>query len=397
MKKNCKKKNKECNSKEKKFFDSLENTLNDYDFSGIEGGNFRESLSFLKRAKKSKDINFSKLEGSFKEVFSDTIKIVGRKKQIKHIAIAGNRDVIIEGKKDPDFSKIKSKGFKRALSDAKKITSNQSPENIPITNIEASVENKQAVISEIGSKANIEKLTNFIGVQEQEHANIIGGEKPLQRIFIPNDRELIVQGVDKFIMNPEPQEESIRNIGYYKGEKLKQLVLTFNNTSQNDFVCEVFNPSMPLDYLYSTSLNLNDKISIGGGNVAYSNVLFNLLANPALIVNAKFTFAVSASSTKTMQDQINIPLLFMNQNIQGMERIAPLNIALQYDTMQYAKDIVFFDIMGTLNRPFIPDGMDFFQYTVFAGMTVTMAFFLKQHSIKRFFFPNETKPSKALL
>ena len=60
------------------------------------------------------------------------------------------------------------------------------------------------------------------------------------------------------------------------------------------------------------------------------------------------------------------------------------------------KDIVFFDIMDMLNRPFIPDGMDIIDYTVLPGMTVTMCFFYEQVSLKKVFY-KEAKQTKGLM
>jgi hypothetical protein len=180
-------------------------------------------------------------------------------------------------------------------------------------------------------------------------------------------------------------------MGYYKGKKLKELVLIFNNQSALDFDLEIFNPSMPLDYLYSTSQNLNNKIQVAGGAVQYTDVLFNLLANPTLIPNCKFVFA-GPQVTK----QLSIPLETKNKQITGVEKIEPLNLALKIDTMQVAQDIVFFDMMQSINRPFIPDGMDIIKYTVLAGMTVTMAFFYEQVSLKKVFY-KEARNSKKLL
>ena len=69
------------------------------------------------------------------------------------------------------------------------------------------------------------------------------------------------------------------------------MILTFNNNSAVDFEVQVFNPSMPLDYMFSTGQNINDKVTVGGGVVSYTDVLFNMLANPTLIPNATFVFA----------------------------------------------------------------------------------------------------------
>jgi hypothetical protein len=148
---------------------------------------------------------------------------------------------------------------------------------------------------------------------------------------------------------------------------------------------------MPLDYLYSTSLNLNNKIQVAGGAVAYSDVLFNLLANPALFINAKFVIA-----GPQVQQQLSVPLQVINKSIEGVEKIDPLNVALQIDNMQVQNDMVVFDIMKNLNRPYIPDGMDVVSYKVLAGNTVTMSFWYKQVSLKKVFY-KEARDSRPLL
>ena len=169
------------------------------------------------------------------------------------------------------------------------------------------------------------------------------------------------------------------------------MVLIFNNHTPNDLTLQLFNPSMPLDYLYSTSQNLNNQIQVAGGAVAYSDVLFNLLANPTLVVNAKFILTGPAFNS-----QIAIPLQYINKEITGTVDITPINLALQIDNMQVFDYVVNYDLMGTLNRPFIPDGMDVINYKVLAGMTVTMCFYYKQVSLKKFFF-EEARNSKKLM
>lgn len=159
------------------------------------------------------------------------------------------------------------------------------------------------------------------------------------------------------------------------------MVLIFNNTTPNPFTIELFNPSAPLDYLYNTSQNLNNKIEVAGNQVAYSDVLFNLLANPTIIPNCKFTF-----SGINAQQQRAIPLKVIDREITGEEFIQPLNLDLTIDNMQVAADIVFFDVMKMLNRPFIPDGMDTIEYTVLPNMSVVMAFFFEQKSLKKAFY-----------
>ena len=184
-------------------------------------------------------------------------------------------------------------------------------------------------------------------------------------------------------------------MGYYKGEKLKELVLIINNNTPNDFNFELFNPSMPLDYLFSTSQDLNARILVAGDNkVSYSDMLFNLLANPTLLPNAKF-ICTNPTNQAQADKQFNVPLIFKNKNIAGHEKIHPIQNALNTDIDQQQDQLVYWDIMGTLGRAYIPDGMDVIQYKVLAGNSVVFGFYYKQVSLKRFFF-QEARDKKIL-
>jgi hypothetical protein len=219
-------------------------------------------------------------------------------------------------------------------------------------------------------------------------------EKMINRIIVPDNKKVIVEGVDNFILSNGEDCNSVKNIGYYKCKKLKELIIIMTNDSPNDFNLELFNPSMPMDYLFATSGNLNNKVSVAGGVVSYSDVLYNILANPTHIVNAKFTYA-SANATLT-QNQIAQPMFFKNKRIDGVVKIDPLNTQLQLDIYQFQPDVLFFDFQTALNRPFIPDGMDVIQYKVLAGASVTFSFFYRQKSLKRFFL-DEAKDNRKLL
>jgi hypothetical protein len=230
-------------------------------------------------------------------------------------------------------------------------------------------------------------------------ARIIGDNernpKNISKIIVPNDKKVIVEGVDKFILGQGKNCDDIKNIGYYKCKKLKQLVIIMNNNSKTDFNLELFNPSMPLDYLFATSGNLNNKVTIAGGVVSYSDVLYNILANPTHIVNAQFSYA-DAGAISTVPQQIAQPMFFKNKRVDGVVKVEPLNTQLQLDVYQFQPNVLFFDFQNTLNRPFIPDGMDVIQYKVLAGASVTFSFFYRQKSLKRFFF-SEAKDNKKLL
>lgn len=207
-------------------------------------------------------------------------------------------------------------------------------------------------------------------------------DRTAQRVLVPPERQVIVQGVDNFMLADGPDANSYKNIGYYKGKKLQELNLTFNNDSAIDFNFELFNPSMPMDYLFSTGGNLNNKIQLAGGVAAsYSDVLWYMLANPTLIPSVRMVL-----SGPSVGAQTNIGLTFKNKNIAGEQIVNPLNVPQQIDTQQFQSQVIAFDLMVNLNRPFIPDGMDVINYTVLAGNTVTICFYYKQKQLKKFFW-----------
>jgi hypothetical protein len=213
-------------------------------------------------------------------------------------------------------------------------------------------------------------------------AKLLGNKKQLGKIIVPDDRDVIVEGVSKFILSDKATDNAYRNIGYHKGKKLQELVFIFNNDSALDFNLSLFNPSMPLDYLYSTSQNLNDKIQVAGqSGVSYSDVLFNILANPVLIRSA--TIVISGPQAIAQQ---SVALQVQDKYINGVNDIKPINLSLQIDTMQVDGNMISFNINDVLNRPFIPDGMDVINYTILAGNTVTICFYHEQKSIKKLFY-----------
>lgn len=209
------------------------------------------------------------------------------------------------------------------------------------------------------------------------------GTKNITQVKLPNNKEILIKGVDEFILSQDDAATAIKNIGYYKGKKLKELMLIINNTTPNDIEFELFNPSQPLDYLYSTSGNINDVIKVAGDNkVSYTDLMHNILANPTMIPNAKFV----ASGTQQAQ-QINQPLTFINKNIEGKEMIHPLQNSLNIDIDQQQNEILYWDIEKTLGRVFIPDGMDILKYKVLSGMTVIFGFYFRQIQLKKVFYP----------
>lgn len=315
-------------------------------------------------------IDFSQFNGSdFKSSLNGLNRTVNKRRSqrtpVKRVIVPKGREVIVEGNKRPSGAR---RVAPRSASPTRRMVKN------PI-------------------RSGGVPSSRQVPVQENQSARIIGNGRggTTKRIIVPSSQKVIVEGVDKFILSKGKQEENVKNIGYYKGKKLRELILTMNNNSALDFNVELFNPSEPLDYLFSTSGNLNNKIQVAGDIVSYSDVLFNILANPTHLVNAKFTF-----SGATYQSQINQPLIFKNKRITGEQLVEPMQLALKVDNMQVIQEIVFFDIYNSLNRPFIPNGMDVIQYKVLAGNTVTFAFYYEQKDLRKFFF-KEARESKKLL
>jgi hypothetical protein len=270
---------------------------------------------------------------------------------------------------ETDFSEISGKSYKRSLGKANKRV--QSKQNI---------RKSRRMLPKKPIRKSIKKpLSNKIPVNDGVHTLRGKSGKKISNVVVPSSRKVIVKGVSQFILSQ--QNEGAKKIGYYKGKKLKELNIIVNNLGGTDFTFNLFDPSMPLDYLFSTGNNLNNKITIAGGQISYSDVLFNLLANPALLVKGQLNVAGPTAS-----QQNNQSLFVYNKNIDGTQEICPFNIDLQIDTMQVFSDIVYFDISKTIGRPFIPDGMDVIRYTVLAGNSVTFTFFYTQVSLKKFFY-----------
>lgn len=280
------------------------------------------------------------------------------------------KDDFSKALQDFDFSEVSGKNFRNSFARLNSKIKNKAIHNGKVKSIRDLGRNKP--------------LTNEIGVENW--ANIFGGKKKITKVIVPSDRKTIVEGVSKFILAQDKSSNSLRNIGYYNGKKLQEMVLIFNNNSALDFNLSLFNPSMPLDYLYSTSLNLNDKIEVNGGSVAYSDLLFNIIANPTAVRNAKFVIA-----GPNISGQKNLSLQVQNKFINGISDITPISLALQIDATQVEGWTVNFDISEILKRPFIPNGMDVINYKILAGNTVTMCFYYEQKSITKLFFADARK------
>lgn len=274
---------------------------------------------------------------------------------------------------DINFSQITGKDFKKSF-----------------TNVKSKIKQVKAKVASKPKKP----LTQKIPVRDKAFIDKDRCDiKKIGKVIVPRDRKVIVEGVKNFILNDECND--VKNINFHNGQRLKEIVFVFNNPNPSvNFNLQLFNPSMALDYLYSTSLNLNDQIQVAGGNnVSYTDVLFNLLANPLYIYNSKIIIA-----GPNADQQINIPLRFINKNTGGVQKIHPEQVGLKIDNFQKLRDTInFFCVDKFLNRPFIADGMDIIEYTVLAGNTVTLAFFCKQPLLKDRLFKKEINGNSLLI
>jgi hypothetical protein len=266
---------------------------------------------------------------------------------------------------DIDFSNLKGKTTKEKMKQISKKTA--SAKVVPKKKrLDRSVSKSKKLLAQENVKYQFKKTK---------------GKNVTSSIVLPNNQEVVIKGVDEFILSQKSASQ--KNIGYYKGEKLKELILIINNDSPNDFTIEFFNPSAPLDYLYATTDNLNNKIKVAGDNkVAYSDLLFNILANPIFLPNAKFTL----SGVRAVE-QYNQPMIFKNKNLEGKEKIMPIQNALNFDIYQSQNNVVMWDIEKTLGRLYAPDGMDIMEYTILSGMSVVFGFYYKQISLNKVFIP----------
>lgn len=307
------------------------------------------------------DIDFSAYAGGFKQSLRKVNRKVSSKKQrpkgkIRKISVPANRKVTVQGQKEP----VQRVSRKKEEKPSKPIRKRPKRRKRP---------------------------TKSIGVKES--VELRGRKKKkVSKILVPRDRKVIVKGVNEFMLSDDKDASLIKNIRRYKGEKLKDLIFTFNNSdSALDFDFELFNPSMPLDFLQSTGLNINDKISVNGSaDTKYTDILYNILANPTMLVNAQFVFN-GASLTQQMSQSLK----YNNKSLEAKGILTPQQISLQLDRYQFQNNIVYFNIAEQINRPFCPDGMDVMIYKILAGMTVTFAFYYKQISTKKVYFPAARK------
>lgn len=359
------------------YYDDFDNSLTDIDFSEIRGGNFKKNFAKVSRKLKTKVI----APDGRKVIVEGKDRDLDLPTSGQRIIAPENRKVIVEGVGREEIVKpqVAQKASKRPTAIRKERPQTSKRPQMASPKMMKARPTRQ-----------VRQETQLDGGEKYNVRSNKGNQK-LSRVIVPDDKKVIVQGVSDFILDQSAAANNIKNIGYYKGKKLKELVLTFNNNSALPFELELFNPSMPLDYLYSTSLNLNDKIKVAGGEISYTDVLFNILANSTMIPNAKFVFA----GANVTQQKVE-PIKMINKGITGEQKIYPFNLDLQIDTMQVASDIVAFNFFDTINRPYIPDGMDVMKYRILPNMTVTMAFFFDQISLKKV-FRKEARNDKGLL
>lgn len=306
------------------------------------------------------DFDFIDFDGSFKENFAKV------KSKINKVSVPFGRAVIVEGKTKP------TQLLKKPL-----------PQQA-----------KRSLTRKSSIKSNVPTDVSGIPIQESEAALIKGRNKKLiSKVIIPRERNVIVEGASKLVLSEDKRDNLVKQLGYFQGKKLQELIIEIDNQGESDFPLSLFDPSMPLDYLYNTSQNLNNRIIVGGGALQYSDLMFNILANPPIIHSAYFT--LEGTNSQVLKQEV-LAMQFANKNAQGFKKIDPVNLSLKIDNMQVFNNVIAFELHESLNRPFIPDGMDVINYTIYSGIKATLVFFYEQVHIKDLYY-EEARKSKTLL
>lgn len=309
-------------------------------------------------------IDFSSLSGDFKSSLKKLTKRHAKNStKISKIIAPSNRPVIVEGLKqerevDP---LLYTPELPRKIKQAPKRTS------------------KKKIINSL-------KLDKDWGVNKE--ATIYSdGIKSMAKVIVPRDRNVIIEGMNKFILDKNCGATDIKSIGYCNNKKLKEMVFIINNEGNVDFTAEFFNPSTVLDYLQATGLNINDKISVAGqgvDGVQYSDVMWHMQSNPTRIYNCRIT--ISGTTEEIMLNQRNVNLGMLQKDLRAYTDFTSINTQLFVDKFQFQSNIVAFNFDKELGRPYVPDGMDILRYTVLAGCTVSIAFYYEQKYLKKYFF-----------
>ena len=118
---------------------------------------------------------------------------------------------------DMDFSSFKGKNFKSSLSKV----------NNTYTKKKAKSPTTQKKKMPLSNEVFVKKRATLYGKGRD------GSGKTTKRIIVPSTQKVIIQGVDKFILGDD--KCGIKDIGYYKCKKLKELVFIINNYMGKDF------------------------------------------------------------------------------------------------------------------------------------------------------------------
>ncbi len=175
-------------------------------------------------------------------------------------------------------------------------------------------------------------------------------------IYVPTDRGVQIYGAQKLC--------------YEKvGSQWDKIVLNIVNDNSFDITVDLFRPSTPYLYTQSTSLNINELITVGGGEtILYTDLLNYLTANITRLSKIR----VSGDN----HAQLQVPLTAKSLNFKADQLVIPKPFF--QSIFQYDKFAVEANLDEILSAPFFVDGLQWFQYTVLAGNNVTLGFDFKQ-------------------
>lgn len=224
--------------------------------------------------------------------------------------------------------------------------------------------------------------SEFTGDFESDYSNYIAmrkGKKSTAKRFQQNLRKKGKVVMQKEKVNPisiyVPTDRGVQIYGAQKlcyekvGNQWDKIVLNIVNDNSFDITIDLFRPSTPYLYTQSTRLNINELITVGGGQtILYTDLLAYLTANITRVSKIRVS-----GDTRT---QLQVPLTAKMLNFKADELVIPK--PLFQSIFQYDKFAVEADLDEILTAPFYIDGLQYFQYTILAGNNVSLGFDFKQ-------------------
>ena len=107
-----------------------------------------------------------------------------------------------------DFSEVSGKDFKKSLAVAK-----------------SKIQKKKGLKKAkklIDTRKSRKPLSKEFAIKHNTFVETQRSKSGISKVIVPREQKVIIEGVNKFILSQDPKTDSLRSIGYYNGEKLKE-------------------------------------------------------------------------------------------------------------------------------------------------------------------------------